>query len=70
MHLAQAAPDIFVPGDVQELVKDWVEVRLDLVFVLLSVYPDKGRPVLVHREENSKIMCWRRATGKAALSLL
>jgi hypothetical protein len=54
----------------QELVQDWVKVRLKLVLVLLGVYPYNGRPLLVHREENGKIVCWRMATGKAALSLL
>ncbi len=40
LHLAQAASDIsVVPGDMQELVEDWVEVRLNLVLVLLGVYP-------------------------------
>lgn len=71
LHLAQAASDISViPGDMQELVQDWVEVRPNLVFNLLSVYPHKGRPLFVHREENSKIVCWRRATGEVVLSLL
>lgn len=70
LHLAQVAPDVLIPGDMQELVQDWVEVRLDLVLVLLGVYPHKGRPRLVHREENGKIMCWRRPTGKVALGML